>query len=154
MIAWHIRRLGGRLIIWRNELFLPLEVQCLPFMPKCLHFYNNYTFKTLCADRVRLTIDAPASRARILPVMSIPIGWRIYMWLSLSFLYLYAWNIYLLVIYLLYTNKWSQRGDFMLTVCLTLINDDEDKKSFEQLVKKFEKKLYTESCKIFKKKKI
>ena len=29
----------------------------------------------------------------------------------------------------------------MLTVCLTLINDDEDKKSFEQLVKKFEKKL-------------
>lgn len=27
----------------------------------------------------------------------------------------------------------------MLTVCLTLINDDEDKKSFEQLVKKFEK---------------
>ena len=36
----------------------------------------------------------------------------------------------------------------MLTVCLTLINDDEDKKSFEQLVKKFEKKLYTESCKI------
>lgn len=36
----------------------------------------------------------------------------------------------------------------MLTVCLTLINDDEDKKSFEQLVKKFEKKLYTESFKI------
>lgn len=30
----------------------------------------------------------------------------------------------------------------MLAICLALINDDEDKKSFEQLVKKFEKKLY------------
>ena len=29
----------------------------------------------------------------------------------------------------------------MLAICLALINDDEDKKSFEQLVKKFEKKL-------------
>lgn len=28
----------------------------------------------------------------------------------------------------------------MLAICLALINDDEDKKSFEQLVKKFEKK--------------
>ena len=36
----------------------------------------------------------------------------------------------------------------MLAICLALINDDEDKKSFEQLVKKFEKKLYTESFKI------
>lgn len=36
----------------------------------------------------------------------------------------------------------------MLVICLALINDDEDKKSFEQLVKKFEKKLYTESFKI------
>ena len=35
----------------------------------------------------------------------------------------------------------------MLAICLALINDDEDKKSFEQLVKKFEKKLYTgRSC--------
>ena len=42
----------------------------------------------------------------------------------------------------------------MLAICLALINDDEDKKSFEQLVKKFEKKLYTESFYILKKKKI
>lgn len=36
----------------------------------------------------------------------------------------------------------------MLSVCLTLIDDDEDKKSFERLVKKYEKKLYNESFKI------
>lgn len=30
----------------------------------------------------------------------------------------------------------------MLAICLALINDDEDKKSFEQLVKKFEKAIY------------
>ena len=33
----------------------------------------------------------------------------------------------------------------MLSVCLTLIDDDEDEKSFERLVKKYEKKLYNES---------
>lgn len=36
----------------------------------------------------------------------------------------------------------------MLAVCLTLIDDEEDKKSFEQLVKKYEKKLYSVSFKI------
>ena len=30
----------------------------------------------------------------------------------------------------------------MLAICLALINDDEDKKSFEQLVKKFEKNVH------------
>ncbi len=38
----------------------------------------------------------------------------------------------------------------MLSVCLMLIDNDEDKKSFEKLVKKYEKKLYYVSFRILK----
>ena len=44
----------------------------------------------------------------------------------------------------------NRRGDFMLAVCLALIDDDDDKKAFEKLYNKYKNKVYAISFDILK----
>lgn len=48
----------------------------------------------------------------------------------------------------MYPHNW--RGDFMLAVCLALIDDDDDKKAFEKLYNKYKNKVYAISFDILK----